>query len=322
MPEVTASADVIPSPIALLRGHDVPHADRAVRRGELLRIAPDVFAFATDWEPLAPWDKYLARVHATALRHPDAVFALESAAALRGLPVLGAPRDVHVVASPLATSRVTAGVRVHTAEILPCVEMIGGLLVVDAAHTAVGIARLRHHAIGLAVADAVLREHPEVVVEHLLDINRAVLSSRGRRHARWVIDRVTGIPESPLESVSLAAIEWLGFPPPTLQHWVFGDGTSPDDRLDFWWEVQRAGGEADGDRKYSQVTASEMLRARRARDLRLRDRGVETTAHWAWQDVVNPASLRSILWAAGLRPERLEEIAPLRSLTQALSPRR
>jgi hypothetical protein len=128
------------------------------------------------------------------------------------------------------------------------------------------------------------------------------------------------VPESTLEHVSLAVIEWLGFDPPELQKWVFGPHAGDGDRLDFWWEEVRVGGEADGDVKYSGTDAVAVLRARRDRDARLIDRGVAATAHWGWHDVIQGAPLRAALLAVGLRPSRPEEPAQLRSLTRLLRP--
>ncbi|MEU1970138.1 hypothetical protein ABZ477_00600 [Microbacterium sp. NPDC019599] len=270
------------------------------------------------WSALRPWERYLAKVHATALRYPEARFVLESAAALRGLPVIGEPADVHVVDEPLATSRAVSGVRVHTAQALPDIREVGGLLVAAPEEIAVDMARLRHHAIGLAVAGMVMRQHPEIDPAALRELNRIRRSSRGRRHARWVIERATGEAESTLELVSLAAIEWLGFPEPELQKWILGPDAGRDDRLDFWWEATRTGGEADGDSKYDGQDAAAMLRTRRDRDARLLDRGVSATAHWGWTDVSRVTPLRAALLAAGLKPERPEDTAELRSLTRVL----
>jgi hypothetical protein len=319
MPHPRNLAPLAASPVALLRRDDVPHPDRGIRTKQLVAVSRGVYSDARAWRALAPWERYLARVHAVGLRNPDAVFILESGAALRGLPVLGEPADVHLAALPLATYRSIAGVRVHTARALPACEELDGLLVATPDELAIDIARHRHHAIGLAVAGAVLRANSDIDTDSLRVLNETRLSKRGRRHARWVIDRATGVPESTLEQVSLAVIEWLGFPPPELQKWILGPGHGEDDRLDFWWEETRTGGEADGDVKYAGQDAVEVLRNRRDRDARLLDRGVRATAHWGWHDVRRVAPLRAALRAAGLRQEQPENTAELRSLMRALS---
>lgn len=312
---------IVPSPIPLLSSGDAPHSDRAVRRGELVVVTRGVYAEAAEWRALKPWERYLARVHAAALTYPDAVFVLESGAALRGMPVFLEPPAVHVARPTGSTAREYSGVRVHTAERMPLADEIGGLLVATPAEIAVDIARSRHRAIGLTVAGSAMRGDHTVTRDELIELNAARPSARGRRHARWALDRATPVPESPLEQVSLAVIEWLGFPALELQKWVLGKTGADDDRLDFWWEVARIAGEADGDVKYSGTMgdARDALNARNARDARLLARGVASTAHWGWRDAIAARQLRALLLAAGLRPERPEDTAQLRSLQRALT---
>ncbi|WP_214468607.1 hypothetical protein [Microbacterium flavescens] len=315
--------DVVPSPIALLNRGEAPHSDRAVRNGTLVTVMRGIYAEGDAWRALKPWERYLARVHAAALKYPDAVFCHESGAALRGLTVFLEPPDVHVALPAGASSRVVSGVRAHTAQMMPAVEEIGGLVVATAAEIAVDIARTRHNAIGLAVAGSALRADPDLTPEEFAALNATRPSTRGRRHARWVIDRATPTPESPLEFVSVAAVEWLGFPAPELQKWILGPTGEEADRLDFWWEEPRIGGEADGEVKYSgeMGDARAALRDRSQRDARLLERGVAATAHWGWHEAVAATPLRAALLAAGLRPERPQDTSQLRSLQRALTPR-
>ncbi|MCR2812099.1 hypothetical protein [Microbacterium sp. zg.Y1084] len=149
-----------PAPIPLLRTAEVPHPERAIARGELARIRPGVYAPAEAWHDLAPWDRYLARVHAVTLGYPDAVFSHESAAALVGLPVFGDPMVVHVLQHPLGRSRLASGIRVHTHRGEREILEVGGLLVTGILDTAVDLARSRHRAIGLSVADAACAPTP------------------------------------------------------------------------------------------------------------------------------------------------------------------
>lgn len=316
------ASDVVPSPIALLTRGDAPHSDRAVRTGELATVMRGVYADGAAWRALKPWDRYLARVHAAALKYPEAVFCHESGAALRGLTVFLEPADVHIVLPSGATSRVVSGVRAHTTDRMPAVEEVGGLVVATAAEIVVDIARARHNAIGLAVAGSAMRADRRLTADELAELNASRLSSRGRRHARWVIDRATPTPESPLEYISVAAIEWLGFPTPQLQKWILGPRGEDADRLDFWWEAWRVGGEADGEVKYSGEfgDARTALRERSQRDARLLDRGVAATAHWGWSEAIATKPLRAALIAAGLPPERTEDTSQLRSLRRVLSP--
>lgn len=317
------STDAAPSPVPLLTAASIGRPDRAERRGELVRVGRGVYAPRALWQALAPWDRYLARVHAAAIAYPDAVFLLESAAALQGLPVFAEPREVHVALPAPASARAFTGVRIHTRERMPATHEIGGLHIATAAEVAVEFARLRHPAVALAVVGAALRADHTLDLADLGRLSAALPSQRGCRRALWVFDRASATPESPLENVSLAAIEWLGFEVPQLQQWVRGRHPDDADRVDFLWPGRRVAGEADGDLKYSGEfgDARAALRARNARDARLMRHGISATAHWSWPDVSAPRQLREILLAAGIRPTRPEETAPLHTLAAALRSR-
>lgn len=314
--------DVVGCPVALILASDVPHADRAARSGVLVRLARGVYAGAAAYRDLPPWSRYLARVHAVALAWPDAIFVLESAAVLRGLPIFGEPADVHILVAAPHKARAQRGIRVHSAERMPVIERVGAVWVASVLDTVVDIARLRHPAVGLAVACAALRADPELTVAEVEKCDAHRLSKRGRRRGVWVYARATATPESPLEAVSLAVIEWLGFPSPELQKWILGPTGVDDDRVDFWWERWRIAGEADGAEKYSgeRGDARAALRARNRRDARLADRGVTATAHWAWDDIIAHEQLRALLRAAGLPLTGPKHGEPLRTLAAALRP--
>lgn len=312
---------IAPSPIGLIHGEAISHPERLVRRGELVRVRPGVFASATDWAMLMPWERYLAGVHAVALVAPDAVFGFESAAVLSGLPVFGNPGTVHVMTPEAGQSRVVAGVRSHTFRGDRALAEAGGLLLTSVADTAVDLARTRHAGVGLAVANAALRLDPTIDRATLIARNESRISPRGRALARWALERSTPTPESALESISLAAIEWLGFPAPELQI-VFHSPDGTNDRLDFLWRSARIGGEADGDLKYDGRfgTPSEVLRRQSARDVRLR-RHLRQIVHFGWTEATTFAPLRGMLLGAGLIPEQSEDTAQLFTLRRAVSPR-
>ncbi|WP_158597316.1 type IV toxin-antitoxin system AbiEi family antitoxin [Microbacterium telephonicum] len=309
------------SPIALFRADEISHPDRRERAGELQRVTRGVYVPADAWQRLAPWDRYLARVHAVARNRPDAVFALESAAALHGLPVFGEPADVHVVVASPEKSRAVAGVRVHTSAQIPSEDHRGGIRVVSPEAAAVAIACARHPAVGLAVASALLRTDRSLGPDDLHALARDRATARGIRTAQWVFDRATAQTESPLEDVSLAVIEWLGFEAPELQCWFRSPGGH--DRVDFLWRRSAVAGEADGEVKYSGEygDARASLRERNARDARLRTtHGLKAVAHWAWADVVASDQLAAILCTAGLAQMRPSQPAPLLALRAALYP--
>lgn len=305
------------SPIPLLRSSTVAHADREVHVGNLVRVRRGILASSALWSALAPWQRYEARVHAVAMTHPGAVFCLESAASILGLPIIGEPRDVHVLDTPTATSRLSGGIRLHTTAQDRTIVEVGGMRVTSVLDTMLDVARSRHPSIGLAVADAGLRVAPSLSVEVLVAHNESRISSRGRRRARWALHRANPLAETALESLSRAAIEWLGFEEPELQR-EFRSSTAVD-RSDMWWPSARVIGEADGEVKYdgSLQDPVQAVRKERVRDVRLR-RFASAILHWGWTDVARIAPLRSTLRAAGVPQVALESSLELHGLSALL----
>ncbi|WP_374974776.1 hypothetical protein ACEYYH_12910 [Microbacterium trichothecenolyticum] len=318
MPLVTVARPIKPSPLALLRHSDAPHPERGVSKGELVKVRHGVYASAALWKSLPPWERYLARVYSAALAYPDAIFCLESAAALLGLPIFGDPGDVHVLVPTARSSRLVAGVRTHRSSDDRTILKIGGLAMTSPEDTAVDLARLRHPAIGLAAADAALRLAPGSSADALTLINEARISSRGRDAARWPLARATALSETAIEAVSRAVIEWLGFPAPELQ--VVFRSSGKEDRADFVWTHVKLGGEADGDLKYDgrYGDARDVLRRQTLRDRRLRTH-LRAVAHWGWTDATTVTPLRDILAGAGLRATAPEQTAHLHSLQRLLA---
>ncbi len=305
------------SPLPLLLSSSVPHAERAVDAGILVRVRRGVLASAPLWGGLAPWERYAARVHAAVLTNPGCVFSHESAAVLLGLPIIGEPRDVHVLDGSSATSRLTGGIRLHTTAGDRGIVDLGGILVTSVLATTIDLARSRHCAWGLAVSDAALRLDDTLTVEALVAHNESRLGSRGRRRARWALHRASPLAETTLESLSRAAIEWLGFEEPELQKWFDGD------RVDMWWPGSRIIGESDGDVKYDGSRQDPVVAIRREKERDRRLAGVsDGLAHWGWADVARIDPLRSALRNAGLSPVAPESSPELYSLSALMAPRR
>ena len=289
-----------PSPIAL---HLWQQTDGAGRRSDrvpgMTRVRRGVYADAAEWQALAPWDRYLARVHAQVLYDPKSVIVDESAAALWGASIAWASRPVHIL-RPGGHSRSSAALRVHTTCDARDIVEVDGILITSPISTAIDVARNRPWAEGRAYADALMRLDGDITRESLSAENAARSSSRGALHAGWVIDRASPVPESPLESLSLCAIEWSGFEHPELQtEFVWEGGV---DRSDFFWPEQQIIGEADGDAKYDLTDdPREALRKEKRREDRLRRR-VNGLARWGWPDLPVPGRIASYLRAAGLSP--------------------
>jgi hypothetical protein len=205
--------------------------------------------------------------------------------------------------------RVRRGVYADAAEwqaLAPCTRdtrdiiEVDGILITSPISTAIDLARTRPWAEGRAYVDALMRLDGGITRETLGAENAARISSRGARHAGWVIERACPIPESVLESLSLCAIEWSGFETPELQTEFGWEGGI--DRSDFFWRKQRIIGESDGDAKYDFADdPREALREEKRREDRLRRR-VNGFARWGWSDLSVPGRIASHLRAAGLDP--------------------
>ncbi|GAB3803615.1 hypothetical protein GCM10028798_22820 [Humibacter antri] len=305
-------------PIPLMHVTQLTHVERLLARKQVVRVGRAVYARTEDWSELAPWQRYLCRVHAVALTHPDAIFCYESAAALWALPIFGDPGIVHILGGTESTSRLHHGIRTHTAAQRDDIVDLGGILATGRATTVLDIARSRHHIIGFTLANAALRDDATLSLDLLADGNESRPSTRGRRHARWVVANATALPETPLEGMSLAVLLWLGFERPALQIEFPYDGGV--DRVDFWWEGTRVAGESDGDIKYDGSLGTEPLatiRAEKERDRRLLQRA-DGIAHWGWRDVVLVSPLRAEVLRAGLLPIRAEDAASLAGIAKAL----
>lgn len=304
----------------LLFARDLTHSTRSVRKGEVLPVNRGVYALRDEWTRMAPWEKYAARVRAHVMWHPDDVLCLESAAVMSGLPVVGGDHEIHVLDEHSATARRAVGVRVHT-ERTPERRVVerGGVRMTALADTCIDIARTRHEALALAVADATVRADPSLRPIDLVAMNENRTSSRGRRRARWSLHRANGVAESALESISRASIEWHGFPAPELQAWL-GRNDDDGDRVDHWWPSESVAGEADGHLKYDGRfgDAATALRARERRDRRLRGAGVRAVVHWTWTDLVEPDALRALLGGAGLPIVATPDEGRLASLRRVL----
>ncbi|WP_342001833.1 hypothetical protein MRBLWH7_002073 [Microbacterium sp. LWH7-1.2] len=238
-----------------------------------MRVRPGVYTFRDAWKDLAPWERYLTRVHAYALICPRAVFAYESAAVLLGLPIFGEPRDIHVFSAERRASRRFSDVCVHTsADARETVE-VGGTRLTSVAATAVDLMRMLPPLYGLAVGDAAVSLVQGGTTD-ALELGRLADSQRTRRgiaRLRLLLPAIDARAESPGESVSRGVILWAGFETPELQRVFRSEGR--EDRVDFAWPSVRAIGESDGYGKYVTETAEEAVRrviAEKKREERLR----------------------------------------------------
>ena len=301
--------------IPLFRSRDQSHQTRIRESEELVQIRRGVYARRDQWDELDPWDRYRHRVLAFSSLSPDAVFSHESAAILHGLPLFGEPKDIHLYARDRGSSSRTGDVMTHASASQRSLTRIGTLTATSLIDTAVDLGRVLPPASALAVWDAVARRG--VTTDELREAWVGQASSRGTRTLLWLGSEADGRAESPGESVSRAAIAWLGFPRPVVQMSVGSD------RPDFAWPEYRVLGEFDGFTKYSWEGRDprEALRAEKMREDRLR-RESSGFARWTLADVFHPERLRDILRAAGLREVEPPDALMLSTLERTLSHRR
>lgn len=257
-----------------------------------------MYALAQEWDQLAAWSRYALRVRAVARTWKEPVFCLESAAVLQGLPVFGEPKEIHLLAKSGRSWR-EGDVVVHS--YADQREIVGDATrFTSVADTTTDLCRLLPPAFGLAVADAASRRIGSVV--RVADRGRAQSDPRGVRRLDWVQERTDPHAESVGESVSRAAIEWLGYEIPELQTVFNHEGFV--DRVDFFWRAQRVVGESDGYGKYDLPDPDDVKAAlirEKVREDRLR-RHVDGFARWDWGDTMRWRTLDDKLRGAGLQP--------------------
>lgn len=306
-------------PVPLLLTREQPYLVRRLdRRRELTRIRAGAYVQTAEWESLDPWTRYLLRVHAVARTWSAPAFCLESAAALRGLPVFGEPREIHLLVNGSHAGR-EGDVVVHASQQPRVLEEHDGIGVTSLLDTALDLCRVLPPAFALAVADATARVGGTRF--DLGTLGRSQANRRGVRQLDWVAERVTAEAESVGESVSRAVIEWLGYETPELQTVFAFEGFV--DRVDFFWRSCRIIGESDGYGKYIAGAATETrarLIAEKKREDRLR-RQVHGFGRWDWADAMRVHPLDKKLTDAGLRrvrPTQTGMLATLRSNPRSL----
>lgn len=275
------------------------------RRGGWHHVRYNAWVEQAVWAASTPEQRHAALVHATDLgcREPGAhVYALESAAAVWGLPRVG-PWPSHVTV--LATGPRTRGsrcIRVHVGAPAEGTR-VDGVRVTDPARTVIDLARTQRLETALSAADHALRHGLCSSAELAAAADAVAPRVRGRPAARLVAALADGRAMSPGESFSRARMFQLDLPRPQLQvpledddGW-FGQG-------DFGWPG--VVGEFDGRRKYAvpedaDVAAAEQaLWAEKRREDRIRRRS--RLARWVWQDVVEVTPMARVLAEQGIRP--------------------
>jgi hypothetical protein len=284
---------------------------RAVDAGRLTRLATGVYLPSATWRDLGPDERFVARVRAVALRHPDhAPFCGLTAAALWRLPaVIPWPPVVEVAAGDQNGGRSRADIRRRSGREVDEVAIVDGLRVTGLARTLSDVARWSPATVAVPMIDAALagRAGGEVDREALEAEWMRGAGDRGAVRAGRALAAADAGSGSPGESLSRVVIAALGFPPPVLQR-RFDDADGLIGFVDFWWPEHRLIGEFDGVAKYVREefadgrSSGEIVVAEKRREDRLRATGPRM-ARWGWAEARSPRLLERALRGAGL-PQR------------------
>lgn len=318
MPLLLSARAVTASPLPLIQAAEARRLGIRLDPSTHARLRKGIYVDRAAYLSLQTWERYAVRVHAFVLQHPSAVLCLESAAVVHGLPLFGAPRDIHVYDAGRTASRRFGDVAVHTWDDSREVDEVDGILVVALVDTVVDLGRVLQPAPALAVADAAVSRAQGGAASLLQLRDRAASQGtrRGSARLRWLWDHVDGASESPGESVSRAVIEWAGFAPPELQREFSYEGCL--DRADFYFAEKRAIGESDGWQKYGlgdPDAAARRLADEKRREDRLRRNG-HPFARWDLADAWRVEPVVRALRATGIRVVRPPDAAFLTTLTR------
>jgi hypothetical protein len=290
---------------------------RAANAGELVRVRAGVYMRASRWAELDHDSRFLTRMRAAVLSHPDEqmVFGGLSAAAIWGLPIVGAwPTVPEIIADAAPGGRSLPHLTRRCEGIPEHVWSVDGLCVSGLARTVIDVARMASFETAVSMSDRSLSKvRGEDVGARAIRISSADLESeaallgtgRGSARVRAVVEFTDGLAESAGESVSRIGIRRLGFPPPVLQK-EFRDSQGkmfPD----FYWPEFDAAAEFDGRGKYlkdeytlgkstAQVVIEEKGRENRLRAL------VSGFGRWDWPVARSLPALREHLLVVGVRP--------------------
>ncbi|TFC03728.1 hypothetical protein E3O42_06120 [Cryobacterium adonitolivorans] len=283
---------------------------REFERKGLVRLRRGVYVLTTEWAALGADERYLRRIRAhAAVAEGPAVYSHVSAAALWGLPIVGAwPTEVHLTASAAAGGRSRPGVVRHSQEHSLDVMEHEGLRVTSVAATAVAMARMLRFGQAVAVMDKALhqpRAGDALTTREELEQAFAQLGRvPGRAAAGRALDFASPLSGSVGESISRAGIFLLGFLAPELQvpHW---DQAGLIGYSDFFWPGIRTVGEFDGHGKYlrDEFTRGRpvagIVIAEKVREDRLRALGLGVF-RWDWPIATSLEALGALLTRNGV----------------------
>jgi hypothetical protein len=273
---------------------------RRHRADQLFRVRHGVYVDRDGWTKLDERSRHLVRMRAALpLLRPGAVWALDSAAAVLGVPRIDPwPERVHAVVPGLVHDLHRSGLTLHTGEPIEAGQTFQGVPFTELGQTVVELARRSSFSAAVVVLDHALRN--AVGAERLRALAEAVGPWGSTRLARALeISDVRH--ESVGESYFAARAAEVGCPPMVPQHeFVAPDGMV--DRVDFWLPREGIVIEFDGRQKYQDPTmlggrtSADAVWAEKVREDRVRIRSeVHGFVRVRWEHLVSPERLRTHL---------------------------
>ena len=272
----------------------------AIRRGQVVRVRRDAYVLADLWHGARPSERLALRTRAVLRTRPGDVASHQSALALHGLPIWGAPRDVVDVLSDVSRTRTVSGLRVHATpdELEP-----------------VDVGRCRAVGIGAAVAQVAVRHGPVpalVSLDHALHERMCRLSGvraagdalvpgpLGRARLDAVLARADKACESVGETRTRVILEDFGYAPATQVRLHDSEGFIG--RVDFLIE-DAVVVEFDGMVKYEGADGREALAKEKRREERLTAAGC-IVIRLVWSDLDHPERICAMVESARQRIAR------------------
>lgn len=287
---------------ALAAGLTERRLDALLGAGSLTRVAPGVYAVASDWGTSPPWTRHLGLARAAVRATPDAIVSHASAAALLELPMPPNPpqRATMTLLDDLRTSQDDGWRRFHRGRTPP------DHIVIDRGHpylvparTVVDCMRDMWPGDALAVVDAALGARL-VAGPDLVGMRRHQKRWPGITAADRLMRLADGRRESWFESKSAWVMAEWGLPAAIPQVVVTDSRGRFVGRVDALWPELGVVGEADGQGKYLQgprddgeraeEVAARAVIAQVQRETGLRDLGLEVF-RWDPADLASPVTL-------------------------------
>jgi hypothetical protein len=276
----------------------------------VVRLRRGVYTLAAEWDALDADARYLRRIRAhAATAEAPAVYSHFSAAALWGLPIVGAwPPEIHLATASTTGGRSRRGVIRHPQQHTLDVVEHEGMQVTSVAATAVALARVLTFGQAVAVMDAAIHQHRDghtLATRADLDLAFDQLGRvTGRAAAGRVLEFASPLSGSTGESISRAGMFLLGFLLPELQvpHW---DREGLIGFTDFFWRSVGKVGEFDGLGKYLRDeftggrSTADIVIAEKIREDRLRALGLGVF-RWDWKVATALPALGDLLSRNGI----------------------